>query len=340
MTLRTERNIWTYLIVTAVTIVIWFIAASETRERRTMDARLRFEVADDSARWVVQPPLRTVRVSVEGSSMALDAAQRVAEGGLSVELPPVRGSQSVGLIDLIRQNSALSETGVTIASVEPTFIEIARDEIVSVPARVRASLPGVQTDGEVTIEPSEVTVLMPSAVRERAVGELTVEAFIDRAQLERLAPGVRHEQEAKLRLNDALLSDAANISILPGSARLGFTIRSRTEQAVLDVVRVHLTGPPEDNHEYIVDLEDQVVRNVTITGDAELIRRILIDDEVRVFAQLYVLSQEKEQRIASKRISHFVAYLPDGSGGTRGVIVEGHVDNPEIRLRIERKEAE
>lgn len=340
MTFRKE--IWTFLTVTAVTIVIWFLAAGETRSQEMLTARLHLKVAED-AEWIVSPEHQSVQIGIEGSRLALDQAREVARRGITLELPAVRSRETIDLLDLLRE-SELAATGISITSIDTPLLDVERDEIVGVRARVRAPLPGVQTEGEIIIEPGEVSVAMPSAMRDRIVGELTVEAYLDRTELERLQPGIRHDlQNVKLRLSETLTGDVRgdDISISPDNVKLSFAIRSRTREILLDSVRVQLGGPPEDHREYLIDFEDTILRNVTITAEGELIRRIE-SNEVRVVAMLHLESREKEQRIASKPITYFLALVPERDGNIRGQLVQGRIGEadsppPIARFTITRK---
>jgi hypothetical protein len=89
-------------------------------------------------------------------------------------------------------------------------------------------------------------------------------------------------------------------------------------------VRVQLAGPPEDHLDYLVEVEDSVLRDVTIRADSNLIDRIE-QREALVVAMLHVSSREKEQQITAKPISYFVVLYTDASGLTHGRIVEAEV---------------
>jgi len=133
------------------------------------------------------------------------------------------------------------------------------------------------------------------------------------------------------------------VSIEPQRVRLSFAVRSRIRELTLDSVRVQLAGPPEDHRDYLVDVEDAVVRDVTIRADTNLIERIEAR-EALVVAVLHVSSREKEQQIERKAVSYFLALYTDSTGTPQSRIVEAEVagspDPPVIRLQIQRKDAE
>lgn len=332
-----HSDIWTLLIVTSVAGLIWFWAAAETRDHRSIPVRLNFVVPDQND-WIVSPAQRTVRLELEGSKLALDQAERVLRQPLAVEFTPTIGTKLIDVLGSIRMDEDLEATGVKVLSADPSVVEIDADEIVRVPARVRPTLPGVQTVGEVEVRPAEVTVALPSRLRERWLGSITVEAFVERGRLDQLEPGRPHEIDVGVRPADGLPANAG-LSIEPATVQLSFTMRSRIRETQLDNVRVQLAGPPEDYREFIVEVQDPILRNVTIRAEGDLIRRIE-SEEVTVVALLHLSNREKEQRIGSKPISYFLALVPRPDGSTRGVLVEGQIGDepspPPIRLNIER----
>ncbi|TVQ54614.1 MAG: hypothetical protein EA377_05080 [Phycisphaerales bacterium] len=339
--MKNRVDIWTLLIVTAVTALIWFWAAAETRGDRSISVRLQFVVADPDD-WLVTPPQRTVRIEVQGSRLALDQADRVLRQPVPIEFVPVVGAKTIDILNALRDHDELEATGVRIRSAEPSVVEIDSDRIVRVPARVRATLPGVQTVGEVEVRPAEVTVAMPSRLRERWLGAINVEAFVDRGRLDQLDPGRHHVIDVAVRPADGLPSNGG-IQIEPGTVQLAFTMRSRIRETRLDQVRVQLAGPPEDYREFRVDVLDPILRDVTIRGEGDLIRRIE-SEEVTVVAILHLSNREKEQRIDAKPISYFLALIREPDGASRGVQVEGQIGDslrpPPIRLDIQRIDRE
>lgn len=337
MTFR--REFWTYLIVTAVTVLIWFWAAGETRDSKPLTVRVQFAV-DDAASWVINPRQQVVSVTVEGSQLALQRAEEQMREAIRHQLTPSTGATTVDLMAVLREHPIIAETGVRILTAEPNTIELRMDEIVRVPARVRPHLPRVQTVGDIEVDPPEVTVSMTRTLRQQLPAELLVEPQIDPDRLVGLEPDVMHTIEAPLRLPDAVLA-GTDVTIRPSTASFTFVVRSRIGEHTLDSVRVQVGGPPEDSREYVVDVEPTVLRNVTVRADAELISRIAAQ-EITVVAMVHLSSREKEQRIDRKRVSYFLAIVPTADGGTRGQLIEADVEGagqpPLVNLDIQRKE--
>lgn len=319
----------TVLIVTTVTVLIWFWAAGETLDKRPFTVQLRLVLPEN---WVVDKPAHPVTFTAEGSKLALQNAEQALRRPLRVDLPTVLGPHSLDVADLLRRSPEIEATGLKISTPEPTAIDVTIDEIRRVPARVREILPGVVLDGEVEIEPAEVIMTMPGSLRNRLPADAFVEAYVDPSRLAQLRADVRQSIEVKPRLPEGLLP-SEGVTIEPATVRLSFTMRSRIRELRLDNVRIHLAGPPEDHKEYLVELEQTVLRDVTISADSDLIRRIEAG-EATVVAVLYLSSREKEQRIESKPITYFVAL------GTRAEFVQARVGDsaelPRIRVGITR----
>lgn len=341
MSLRNE--LWTFLIVTVVAALIWLWAAGETRDKHVINfARVQFVVPEPSD-WDVEPKERPlISLIVEGTQIAVQSAEGLLRRPLKLNLPPVPGRLSIDTLERLRQHEELAGTGVTVVSVEPATLEVDLQRIEERPARIKAVLPGVTTEGEVMAQPVEVQVAMPERYWHN-VQNLHVEAYVDRSELDRREPGVKHTIESvPLRVPESV-APAGEVSISPPTARLTFTIRSRTREVRLDSVRVQLASPPEDRELYVVEVEPKQLENVTITADADLVRRIESRDEsdrATVVAVVHLGSREQEQGIESKRVSYFLALVPD-RGTVRGEVVKARVgestEPPLIKLRITRR---
>ena len=327
-----RKDIWTWLIITAVTALIWYWAAGETRVTRTLPTRLEFIVAgEDPADWIIEPKTLSVAIEAEGSARAIRNAEQAVKGRkLSHAIAADVGRLPVDVTQVLRDHPEVQATGITIISTDPNTRELDVDEIVASPATV-LPLPGVEAD-DVVVEPPQVTVRMPSRSRPLYVSDLTVEPVVQPARLERLAPGARHTLEnVELRLS-AGLPAGGRVTIDPPRVKIMFTIRSRIREMPLDYpVRVLIAGPHED-HEF-VELEPKQLRDVTVTVSDELGRKIESGEAV-VFAVLHLKSREREERITSKPITYFIAILPDDTSQFVQATVAGSPDPPIIGLTI------
>lgn len=335
MTSRIRNGIWSHLIVTIVTLLIWLWAAGETRDSRTFNVvRLQFAVTEP-ANWVITPPQQPLTIVVEGSPFSLQRADQLFRQALKVTLTATRGKQVIDVYERLPALDEFRELGVRLVSTEPQAVEVELDEIVRTQVRVKPVLPGVTTEGEIDVEPSEVTVAAPSQALARYQRGVTVEAPVEGFEIESFQPGERQSLEVKLRTREGFAP--SEVTITPPKARITFTVRSRTRELVLDTVPVQLSTPPEAIRSHVVELDTPELSQVPIVADAELIKRIE-NSEVPVVAVVHLSEREIQTRIDSKPISYLVALLPDGNGGVRGeqVRVRQPVAGsaPIVRLRI------
>ncbi len=339
MAIRSE--VWTYFIVTAVAMFIWFWAAVETRENDNVSFHVYF-APSKPAEWVLRPRnlpetgYLTVTVELEGSRFSLQRARELDRIRLiqDIELPSDSGSHQVNLVDALMKHELLLDTGVRVHSAKPKSIELTIDKLVTVTASIRPVLPQLETEGPIEVKPTEAEVTLPSRLRESLGNDLVVEARVSKARLDVLEPGEERKLLAGLHL-PATTGDFGPVTIKPNSATITLTVRSRIRETTLPTVRVQFFGPPEDQLEYIVEIDEQdkQLRDVTIRADAALISQIERRD-VKVVAILHLTTSDKDQRIESKPISCFMAVPDVGNATIVQAEVAGSARLPIIHFRV------
>ncbi len=339
MAIRSE--VWTYSIVTAVAMFIWFWAAVETRENDNVSFHVYF-APSKPAEWVLRPRnlpetgYLTVTVELEGSRFSLQRARELDRIRLiqDIELPSDSGSHQVNLVDALMKHELLLGTGVRVHSAKPKSIELTIDKLVTVTASIRPVLPQLETEGPIEVKPTEAEVTLPSRLRESLGNDLVVEARVSQARLDELEPGEERKLLAGLHL-PATTGDFGPVTIKPNSATITLTVRSRIRETTLPTVRVQFFGPPEDQLEYIIEIDEQdkQLRDVTIRADAALISQIERRD-VKVVALLHLTTSDKDQRIESKPISCFMAVPDVGTATIVQAEVAGSAPLPIIHFRV------
>ena len=331
-----RERLLTYTLVTVVAVLIWYWAAVQTRDQTSPSFRLRLMPARLSNQ-VVTPREITARLEMEGSLRALQQARQLAAQGelaltLGNELPNEPDTHRIDLVQALEEHDLLMDTGVRIIAADPASVDIVIDALVPVTANIRAVLPGVEPVGE-EILPAQAVVRLPSRLRDRLGDELTLEAHVPQARLERLQPGVQHMFEnVPLRLPSRLAGERS-VTIQPPVVTIKFGVVSHIKETMLPTVRVQIAGPPEDNDEYVVEIEDGTLADVTVKGDENLIREIERNDST-VVALVHLSTREKEQGIHSKRITCFMALRPDGGAQIVQAEVGGSNQPPVVRLKV------
>ena len=329
----------TYGLVTVVALLIWYWAAAETRDQDRRTFRLVFEPAPQTEQTVTSGGIDKVNVEMEGSRLALQRAAELADRPLTLttgnELP-MEGQHRLDLVELLESHKPLTNTGVHILSTDPASVQIDIDHLVPVPAEIKAVTPGVEPEN-LTIDPPQAVVRLPSRLRDRAGENLTLEVHVPQTRLDRLEPGVMNTVEnLKLRLAGPL-GNAPTVRIEPRRATVTFTVRSRIKETTLSTVRVQIAGPPEDNDEYVVQIENNTLTDVTVKADRELISQIERGDAV-VVALVHLSHQDKELGVESKPVTCFMALPRDAGVSVEATLVEADVNGsnqmPVIRLKI------
>ena len=340
-------KVWTYAFVTVIAVLVWAWAAGETRRQSSMLVRVRLvPPVTDQVTWGIEPGTAEVTVNLEGSRFALQSAQRAAEFPLELTLgsqffPATQGRISIPVASAIMKDERFAGSGADIISAEPANLEVQVDRIerlANVP--ILPVIRGVQTEGAPTVDPPTATLLLPTRLMPADSSSVRLEAIMDRTSLGTLEPGQSVTVPVPITPLQSALNDDA-VQIEPPTARVTFTVRSQT-RATNQPVRVQIAGPAEDSSEYIVEVEesDRILRDVTITADAELVRQIE-SGQAKVIAVVHLPTRDKELLVKSRPISYFVAVVQMADGSSQGRIVDCKINGEqprEIRLRIKRRE--
>lgn len=305
MNRRTE--LWSYLLITIVTILIWMWAAGETREEKEIICTARFAVPgpDD---WSVEPPVHAFTMTVTGSRLSMQNLNLLEKNGLVIDLPPELRPQEIDIEAAVRAHADFLKTGASLISIDRGSVKVQLDRMVDLVVPVIPSLPGVQTvEARPLVEPATVTLTMPSKYSTR-FGEPRVEAFIAQDTSSQLPDGILQQIDVPLRILPSDLARDDRVSLSVNQVQMSFTIRSQTRELKLDrPVPIQLSGPWQDQSDYLVRIQTDAIRDVTITADAELIRRIEAGDAT-VVAILHLKSIDKE-RHANQQSGDFVPTL-------------------------------
>lgn len=332
-----RSEIGTWALVSAVAVLIWAWAASETRDELVLDSATVSFTIGASDQWTLQPSQEPVTITIEGSKRALNRAETMLRNPLQIEVAATSGSQTLDLVDRLRRHERIEAAGVSLVSVEPASVVIEVDEIVRERVQVARLLPGVQTEGEIIVEPSQVEIAMPSALRSQLTDSPRVTlAPPEPGELQALAPGQPHTLRMSVRPPESV--NAEQVIITPDEVDVTLTIRSQTAAYTVKTVRVHTSGPPEDWADYEVIFPTSALRDVTITADAELIRRIQ-EGEVQVYAIVHLSSADKESGKGSEAVSCFLAVpMSEGAAVEVEAVVAGVEGPPIVEFEIRRRQ--
>lgn len=338
-----RSEIGSYLIVTAVALLVWFWAAAETREQRNVVCKARF-VVPDSDTWIIEPAIHAFTIVVEGSRLSLQNVEQMAKGEITINLSPQVGEQSVDMEEALRNDPGFRATGAQLVSIERPTASPTVDRIVTMQLNVQPTLPGVQTvAAQPRVEPPQVTLRLPSRMQDQ-YADIRAQAFVGQELSSTLPEGVPQQLDIQPRLLPEALASNEYVNLSPDSVRLSFTIRSQTRELALNrPVNVQLAMPHQDQRDFLVEFETDSIRNVMVIADADLVRRIE-SGEATVIALVHLKSIEKERiandtGTAERPVSMFAA-LVDGRMREVRCNVDGSNEPPIIRLTVTNRRGE
>jgi len=326
-----------YVIITAVAVLVWIWAANETREPKTVSSTVRFNVPDNGA-WIIEPNNYAVSMVVEGSRLAIQNVEALARNGFIIDLAPEVGVQAVDIESKLIANRALRESGAVLRSIDRPSATPSVDRLVPMQLTILPNLPGVQFETQPKVEPATATLSLPSRLQSQ-FSDIRVQAFAGQDQTASLPEGVLRTLDVPLRILPDVLAANEHVTVSPDKARLSFTIRSQTRELKLNQpVKVQLAGPFEDQRDFYVEFETDTLRDVTVIADADLVRRIE-SGEATVVAVVYLRSIEKERIAAGGTgsgelpVSYFMAMVGNEGRSVR-VRINGSDQPPLIKLKV------
>lgn len=336
-----RNEIGSYLIITVVSVLIWLWAAGETREQKAVISKAIFNVPDDGA-WIIVPDNHPFNMVIEGSRQSIQNVEILARNGFRIDIAPNVGTQSIDIVEALNNLPIFKRTGALLISIDSPNARPMVDRLVQMTPIIVPNLPGVQTvESQATIEPSTVTLTLPSRLQARYT-DIRVQAFVEQEQSATLPEGVLQQLDVNLRLLPEALAANPHVHLVPAKARMSFTIRSQTRELKLDSdVIVQLATPPDDQDDFIVEFDTNSLRDVMVIADADLIRQIE-SGAATVIAFVHLSSSEKEriargEGTATKEVSFFHAVVED-QWFDISVRVAGSDQMPDILLRVTQKQ--
>jgi len=298
------------LFVTVLAVLIWIWAATRTEDERNISTTLHFKAPEGSTSTIT-PDSKPVRLSFKGPRASLNTVEEICAQGIVIAVAADDGDVTIDVTSRINANDGIRVSGAEVITADPSSLTLNIQTLVSVNAAVEPVLPSVTVSGDVTVDPSTVTLQIPKSIRNELPEVISVSAVLSEQVLEQLQPGVVHTRSASILLPESL--EDKGVIVEPNRVSLSFKIQSKTDKTVLPQVRVLIAGPAEDYAAFKVSLPVKIIPNVTIEADKALISSIVSGD-ITVFAVVRLASREMEQRIESKHVTTFLAMLEDGTG--------------------------
>jgi len=310
-----RERIWSFVLVSVVSLTIWLFAEAESLGSFSGSARVQFASPPNADR-IVRPEGfgGSVEIEVRGPRGDISRARDVL--GAGVRLTPdgagigaAEGKQTVNLFEALRRHKALTDTGVEIVSVRPDKVDVNVTVLETQALPIVAAIPAavVEVLGTPRITPETAQIKVPRGVVPATGGDgYRVIARPTADQLRRLPPtGTAQIQNVPLELPEALVA-VPDVQLLDRTATVELTIRNRNATQDVPLVPVQVVLPPIEVRRWVVRLnpEDEFT-SVTLTGPADVLQAI-VDGTDRAVAVLALSSDDLEKGITQKDINVFL----------------------------------
>jgi len=278
------RRIEDFAIVTLITLLIWFYAESNTVDQYspTTSGPVPLQLRSASKDMIlVGPSAGSVTVlEFSGSRYAIGRLRPLLVGGLKLDVTLTEpGPQRLSLARLVADQ--FGHLNVSLTRIEPDAVEltavrkVAREaELVFRPEEVKLQ------DGEYDIEPATVRITLPEDRLADVMSDGKIVLSVQPSReadrnLRKLPVNQKVTIPARVEL-PAVLQDNPHVQVAPAEVMLSFIIEKREVSHVLNLVPVTINLPPAElrNFDPQIHEEDQFLKDVKVTGPAEIIEQI------------------------------------------------------------------
>lgn len=332
----------TLLLVTAITLVVWLFAESESV--RSREFTLALELPSDSTASTVMQSFDNqlvrveVRVTVSGSAVALAALQAAAAKPIKLTpdmegMPTNAGEREVDFRRVLRPLPMFASRGLAMTRCEPATLRVMVDRIVERPAELRVSVDGltVETEGAPVLSPQAVRIFGPEQVLAMLPADAVALARPSPAEQARLVPGRADKiLGVQLLVPREIAGMDRFVRMEPSRVDLELTVRSKRTTLSLTNVPVQVMLPGLIASQWDVSVEQTFFSDVQASGPGELIEQ-LRRNELRVFAVVALTSDELEKGVSSKEA--VFTTIPAAALTFKS-------DNPIVKLTVTRRPAD
>lgn len=278
----------TIAVTSAIAMLIWVWAEGESVSRLTVACRVELQ-AEASGDLVYRAAdadwSGAVTFQVEGSPAGIAQARelrgqtlRLSAGlvGMPVEPGPNRVAR---LREAIAALPELARMDVVVVQCEPSELPVRVMRMVTRDLPVRVELGRtLLLDGEPTPTPATISVRMPDSVSvpdgAQAIAAVTADE-LDRVRGDGGAAGSGARTAMATIRMPAWLAGVEPVQILPDSVSVSFRVRKEVDSFRISAVPVWFALPPtEDSGQWVVEVLDKFVNDVSLTGPADQISRI------------------------------------------------------------------
>lgn len=297
-----------FILVTILTALIWVFAESESVRVETVYVDLVAASGPAAVRVIRSPEGRPftlgVEIEVRGSTVKLSALRQSLPKTVEIEpgaegVPTQPGPHALDLRTVLRSHPAFREQGVNLEKVQPSTASVLIDEMVTRECKVVVAAPEGALEGPAEPSPATVKIRLPSTIANALPASPEAVARITADMLSTLTEGRRASiSNVALTLPEGLPvgGGSAFVRMEPAQVDIALTVRSKTASIVIPSVPVQLRISPVEYAAWDITVaaDDRVLKNVTVTGPADLVGRIE-RGELKIVATVAVAFDEFER---------------------------------------------
>ncbi len=309
--MRLGRSVRSFGLVTLITVLVWLYAEGQDVTIFTRDITVELPAkVDDLTVIEFADDARAVKLTVEfrGASAQLSELKRQLKGTLELpigpgDLPENAESVPLDMVELLNraviatgdENGAKPKTvadlGVSVAKVDPATVNARVVKLGEVGVRVVIEAEGVQLGPNRKSEPGEVRIIAPETLisqTEASPDAVRAYAKLTRKQLAGIPEGIEQVIPGVPVVPSEVFSRSRHVTVEPTAVDVTFTIESQQGSVKLEApVPVWRFGQVLGEYRMALAADDQLLKDVQITGPRELIDRIRAKDPtLRIVARL------------------------------------------------------
>ncbi|HZZ42003.1 MAG TPA: hypothetical protein VFE58_03635 [Tepidisphaeraceae bacterium] len=298
-----QRLLW----VAPLTLLIWIYA--ERQQERHQKVQFQVElVLNTPDRVILGPANRTITANLRGPAAQLETIKdqlwEKADDKPAVTIP-IEPSLGPGAHDiqtsLILNDPIFRSHGISVDDTDPQTLNVYLDQIVEREVTVQAPPNVMNLDGKPVFDPPRVKVRGPRSELDQAGSDGMLDAFADLAGRESLkTPGV-HEEKGVAVITQLR---GEHVTVSPAKVNVTLKVRPADVTVVWPYMPVWVNMPPGFGDKYKVVLTNQTMKDVHLTGPAEIIS---------------AMQQESYRPKPKARLDVSNADLPAGETRVKGV---------------------
>ena len=347
-----RERIVTILTVTLVTVLIWMWAAGETRRNEREFASLSFIPPTEGSLRITPSEIANVEFEIRGPQRAIAKATdrfrtliEIPVGAFG--LPATPGEHQIQMQGLAEALVSEWRLPVTVLSADPPSVMVTIESLSRRDARVAAVLPAsVRTIGNTEVSPASAVIELPGdpALLE-TLGELVLNAQINKSDLEGRLPGALHRVQVPLQVPPELAERLESMGIDPGTirpdplnAQVTLTLDSNDIEFPLpNPVPVQIAGPPTALEDWVVTIDpgSAFLRNVVLRGPKDVISQLeQRQGGLGVIAFVHLTSDDLLTRVEEKPVTLWS--LPESVEVTS--VENDATSSPRVKLVIKERQ--